>query len=344
MKKWTLFCLLSVITFLIYSRPNSTTAISYGKDGIPDLKGHHLIAYVAAREEVGEALLSSFCQKRGCTYEYLRLSSEAVVKRVNEERHAPKADVVIGGTLNAHITMKSKDLSTPISIKHKGSLSKELFDSENYWFGYEIVQLAVTVNTERWQTIMKDQPIPPSFSLQDLTNERFRGEIVMSDPNFSGTAFSLFSFITQSMSKSEAHSYVKQLTENAEAVTVNGFFPAQMVGSGEYMLSINFLGDQRVLQEAGLPIKSIELEGAPISIAGLSKLMHAPNGQVADLFIQFCLSDEAAKIINQLSSGTPITNVSKQHFSAHSKSTFQQTVQETKELIEFWNDLRLLQY
>ena len=51
----------------------------------PILDDRHIVAYVAAREEVGEALLSSFCKPRGCTYEFIRLSTEELLRRVEEE-------------------------------------------------------------------------------------------------------------------------------------------------------------------------------------------------------------------------------------------------------------------
>jgi iron(III) transport system substrate-binding protein len=340
MKKWTLFSLLTTITLLIVSCSNSTTPISYDRNGFPNLKGHHLVAYVATSEEVGEALLSSFCEQRGCTYEFLRLSAEEIVRRVTEERHAPKADVVIGGTLDAHIVMKSKQLSTPISIEHKYSYPKELYDSENYWFGFEILHLAIAVNTELWQKVMNDTPIPPSLSLQDLMDERFKGKIVMSDPNFSGTAFTLFSSIAQTMSKTDAQTFVKQLSENTGAVTVNGFMPIQMVGSGEYMLSFNFWGSS----PPGLPIKTIQLKGKALStISGISKLKNAHNGQVVDLFIDYCLSDDAGIIMRQVSDVSPIVKDSIREPIVHPAQPLQQTVQHTKELIEYWNKLRLSQ-
>ncbi|MBZ6485121.1 extracellular solute-binding protein [Priestia aryabhattai] len=341
MKKLSLFCLLITIILLITSCSNSKTPISYDKNGIPNLKGYHLIAYVATRQEVGEALLSSFCEQRGCTYELMKLSAEEIVRRVTEERHDPKADVVIGGTLDAHIALKSKHLLTPVSIKHKNSLSREFYDPENYWFGYEFNQLAIAVNLENWQMDISDPRILPSLSLQNLTDERFKGKIVIPDPNFSGTAFTLFLLITQTMNKSDALSFVKKLSKNTKIATINGFMPGQMVGSGEYLLGINFIGDQRMLREAGLPIKSIRIKGPSLSINGLSRLKNAPNGQVANLFIDYCLSNDAAKIIERVSYGTPISKASKHQLLFHSDISFLQTVQRTKSLIEYWNSLRL---
>lgn len=74
----------------------------------PYFDDRHIVAYVAAREEVGEALLSSFCKPRGCTYEFIRLSTEELLRRVEEEAGNPKADIIIGGTVDAHQMMKQK--------------------------------------------------------------------------------------------------------------------------------------------------------------------------------------------------------------------------------------------
>ena len=85
----------------------------------------HIVAYVAAREEVGEALLSSFCKPRGCTYEFIRLSTEELLRRVEEEAGNPKADIIIGGTVDAHQMMK-QNLSIPVISQHANRISKLL--------------------------------------------------------------------------------------------------------------------------------------------------------------------------------------------------------------------------
>lgn len=41
---------------------------------------------------------------------------------------------------------------------------------------------------------------------------------------------------------------MKNLAEQVGEVTVNGYIPAELVASGEYMIGINFMGDQRMLQ------------------------------------------------------------------------------------------------
>lgn len=108
MRKIAFFFFLLVIGGAMSSCSRDTTSIKYNKSGLPILNDRHLVAYVAAREEVGEALLSSFCKPRGCTYEFIRLSTEELLRRVEEEAGNPKADIIIGGTVDAHQMMKQK--------------------------------------------------------------------------------------------------------------------------------------------------------------------------------------------------------------------------------------------
>ena len=109
----------------------------------------HLVAYVAAREEVGEALLSSFCKPRGCTYEFIRLSTEELLRRVEEEAGNPKADIIIGGTVDAHQMMKQKSIYSYYESACEPYF-KTVKDKDGYWYGYEVEKLAIAINKERW--------------------------------------------------------------------------------------------------------------------------------------------------------------------------------------------------
>ena len=127
----------------------------------------HIVAYVAAREEVGEALLSSFCKPRGCTYEFIRLSTEELLRRVEEEAGNPKADIIIGGTVDAHQMMKQKPFYSCDKPTCK-SYFKTVKDKDGYWYGYEVEKLAIAINKERW-----NEEIGAARSLISVKMERF---------------------------------------------------------------------------------------------------------------------------------------------------------------------------
>lgn len=123
MRKIAFFFFLLVIGGAMSSCSRDTTSIKYNKSGLPILDDRHLVAYVAAREEVGEALLSSFCKPRGCTYEFIRLSTEELLRRVEEE----------AGTESGYYYWRygrrasndeAKNLSIPITSQHANRISK----------------------------------------------------------------------------------------------------------------------------------------------------------------------------------------------------------------------------
>ncbi|MFJ8528730.1 ABC transporter substrate-binding protein [Bacillus sp. NPDC094106] len=343
MRKIAFFFFLLVIGGAMSSCSRDTPSIKYDKNGLPILKDRHLVAYVAAREEVGEALLSSFCKPRGCTYEFIRLSTEEILRRVEAEAGNPKADIIIGGTLDAHQTMKQKNLSIPVTSQHTNSLSKAVKDKDGFWYGYEVEQLAIAINKERWNEEIAPLGLSYPTEWKDLLHPAYAGKIVMPDPNVSGTAYTLFQSLIDTFGEEEAKRYVKSLAKQVAEITVNGYMPAEYVASGEYMIGINFMGDQRMLQKQGFPILSKVPEQTGLSVNAISKLKHAPSGIIADLFIDYCLSEEAGHILEKVSFGVPTMLAKNQ------KEIEGQPVRRTNKnvsdsgVIEIWNRQRLSQ-
>ncbi|EMA6342550.1 ABC transporter substrate-binding protein [Bacillus cytotoxicus] len=343
MRKIAFFLFLLVIGGAMSSCSRDTTSIPYYKNGLPNLKDRHLVAYVAAREEVGEALLSSFCKPRGCTYEFIRLSTEEILRRVEEESKSPKADIIIGGTLDAHQTMKRKKLSIPVTSQHASRLSTAVKDKDDFWYGYEVEQLAIMVNRERWNEEIAPLGLSYPKEWKDLLHPAYAEKIVMPNPNISGTAYTLFQSFIDTFGEEEAKGYVKNLAYQVAKVTINGYMPAEYVASGEYLIGINFIGDQRMLQKQGFPIVSQVPGQTGLSVNAISKLRDAPGGIIADLFIDYCLSGEAGHILEKVSFGVPTMLAKNQ------KEIEGQPVRRTNKdisnsgLIEIWNRQRLSQ-
>lgn len=193
-EKDSLFLLLLVIGGAMSSCSRDTTSIKYSKNGLPILDDRHIVAYVAAREEVGEALLSSFCKPRGCTYEFIRLSTEELLRRVEEEAGNPKADIIIGGTVDAHQMMKQKPFYSCDKPTCK-SYFKTVKDKDGYWYGYEVEKLAIAINKERWNEEIAPLGLSYPLRWKDLLNPVYKGKIVMPDPNVSGTAYTFFNHL-----------------------------------------------------------------------------------------------------------------------------------------------------
>lgn len=343
MKKIAFFFFLLVIGGAMSSCSRDTTTIKYDKSGLPMLKDCHLVAYVAAREEVGEALLSSFCRERGCTYEFIRLSTEEMLRRVEAESENPKADVIIGGTVDAHQMMKRKNISVPVVSQHANNISKTVKDKDDYWYGYEVEQLAIAINQERWKQEMEPLGLSYPAEWKDLLHPAYKGKIVLPDPNVSGTAYMMFQSLIDTFGEEEANNFAVGLAKQIAKVTVNGYMPAEYVASGESLIGINFIGDQRMLKKQGFPIVSKVPKQTGLSVNAISKIQHAPSGIIADLFIDYCLSEEAGHILEKVSFGVPTMLAERQ------QEVQDQPVRVTNQsvsdsgIIELWNRQSLSQ-
>ena len=98
----------------------------------------------------------------------LFVSTEELLRRVEEESGNPKADIIIGGTVDAHQMMKQKDLSIPVTSQHANRISKTVKDKDGYWYGYEVEKLAIAINKERWNEEIAPLGLPYPSRWQDL--------------------------------------------------------------------------------------------------------------------------------------------------------------------------------
>lgn len=175
----------SILISLTLVSCNKSEKITY-VNGYPDLKGKHLVVYVASREDVGKALLETFKEKTGCTYEYLRLSTEDAVSKIKNEKKNPKADILIGGTCDAHERIRIEGLTQKYISKNYKYIPSKYKDKDGYWTGFEFEPLSIVVNKEIWKKKFEPKGIKLPKKLDDLLNPAFKGEIVMSDPKESG--------------------------------------------------------------------------------------------------------------------------------------------------------------
>ena len=301
-KKIVWFVLIMIMSLNIMSCGKEIEKVTF-KDGYPDLKGKHLVVYVASRDEVGRGLLELFKDKTGCTYEYMRMPTQEALSRIRLERKYPKADIFIGGTCDAHVLMKQDKLSQKYISKNYDSIPDEYKDKEGYWIGFEVNPLSIAVNKDRWDKEFgcKGLEIPKTY--KDLLNPIYKGEIVIPDPNTSGTAYTMLASLVQSMGEEEAKNFLKEMKANVGEFTTNGYTPAQKVATGEYLIAVNFLGDQLLVKDSGFNIVTNVPKNSGWNIDAISKIKNGPNGDVGKYFIDFCTTKEIEETLTNISRG-----------------------------------------
>lgn len=273
---------------------------SQGKDGLPDLKGKKLVVYVTFHESEGKRLLELFKQKTGCDYSFIRLPAGEAVTRVIAEKGAPKADIVLGGPADAHETLKDAGLLEKYDSKTAKDIPSYYKSSEGYWNGLYVGPLSIIVNKDRFEKEFKSKGIAVPKTFEDLLNPAFKGEIIMPDPATSGTAYTLLASLSQTIGQEKAIDYMKNLRQNVAQFTSSGFTPAQKVGTGEYLIGINFIHDQLLVKKSGFNVESNVPNNAGWEIGAVSIVKGGPNTDAGKAFMDFVLGREAGQLHSDL--------------------------------------------
>ncbi len=175
------------------------------------------------------------------------------------------------------------------------------------------VALAYTGTVVRCQgvaSIRSDSAFCAGFTrlLADLTAKRYQDELILPDPNHSGTGATILQAVFDGYG-TKAEDVLRQLIERTRLFTANGFAPTSYVASGEAILGVNFIGDQQSLREKYYPVKSIPLD--TYSINAISKLKGRTQQKQANAFMRFVLSSDGQAILRKVSFGTPTYAIAK---------------------------------
>ena len=263
-----------------------------------DLKGKKLVMYVSFHQDTAQALADQFKKETGAEVSFIRLSTGEATARMTAEKSAPKADVWLGGTSDAHQKMKADGVTMAYASKNDKLIPAEYRDKDNFWHGLYLETLAIGYNEARFKKEFEPKGIKAPTSLEDLTNPAFKGEIITPDPARSGTGSTFLPSVVQSMGD-KAWDYLPKLKANVAQFTSSGLAPAQKCAAGEYLITLNFIADQQLQGRKGQKIVSTIYNNAGWSVVPISKINNKSNEEVAKAFIDFCLTKKAGEIISK---------------------------------------------
>ncbi|GAA0180514.1 ABC transporter substrate-binding protein [Clostridium sediminicola] len=270
------------------------------KESSQNLKGKKLVVYVTFHEEEGKRLLELFQEKTGVEYSYLRMPTGETAARVMAEKDSPKADIILGGPADVHQVLADNSLIEPYVSPVAADIPEEFKSPDGYWSGIYVGPVSIAVNEQRWKEEFESKGIEKPKTMEDLLNPAFKGEIIMPNPGTSGTAYTIVAAMVQKMGEDAAFEYFEKFAQNVGQFTKSGFTPAQKVATGEYLLGLNFIHDQKLMQKSGFKIDTIVPAGAGWEIGAASIIKNGPNTEAAKAFIDFMVGKEAGQLHTDL--------------------------------------------
>lgn len=226
----------------------------------------------------------------------LKGTGEALAQVV-AERANPKTDLWFGGTGDPYLLAAEQNLT----LEYKSSTLPQLHvwaQKQAAQSGYKTVgvysgPLGFGYNTEL--LAKKKLPVPKVWA--DLLKPEYKGEIQVSDPRASGTAYTMIATLVQMMGEDKAFEYLAALHKNVSTYPRSGVGPIKAVARGEASVSISFVHDAPGEKAQGFPVEAVTpADGTGAEIGSMSIVKGARNLENAKKFYEWALTPGAQQL------------------------------------------------
>lgn len=243
----------------------------------------------SAAAEVCEAWRQDYTALSGQNIEMKRLPTYEAISRMQLFKDKPEFDVWQGGPLEGYVQAQNQNLLQGYRAKDVNEVNPQWRDASNQWTGIYLGVLCFCVNTDTLQKIGAKVP----YDWDDLLDSRFRGQISMSTPTSSGTAFTMVaSQISRLGSEKSGFDYLRKLDANILQYTKSGVAPANVAARGEVAVGLAFDSHcERAKKTHNSPLLSIyPRSGTGYEIGGVALIKGSRHRSLAQSYVDYAIS------------------------------------------------------
>ena len=267
-------------------------------------KKQELHVYSIIHEEETKALTDLFTKKTGIPVSYLRATTGELVNRVITEKDDPKADVLLGGATSYHIqAAKAGALEQYVSPNAQG-IPEYARSSDGTYTGFCVLTLGIGINAGRFAQKYPGKAVPKTWD--DLIDADFSGEIVMTNPVASSTAYLFVQNQLQRLGWDKGWEYLTALSQLVGQFPDSGSAPPKLIGTGEYALGIAYLHGLAKYKSDGFDIQLVAPPQSVGDVDCIAIMKNAKNLESAQKFVDFILSAEAQELMSSIDFTVPV--------------------------------------
>ena len=219
-----------------------------------------------------------------------RPTGEALAQ-LRAEASNPKTDIWWGGTGDPFLQAAEVGLLEPyrpvyLSDLHGWSV-RQYAMSHDMVGGFYTSAIGFGWNTE----VLKKKKLAEPKCWADLIKPEYKGEVEISHPASSGTAYTVLAGLVQQMGEDAAFDYLKKLHRNISNYTRSGQAQAPNVAKGEVGVGITFLFSFEPWRHNKYPIQTAApCEGTSYEIGGIALVKGARNPEAAKRYYDWLMS------------------------------------------------------
>ncbi len=244
-----------------------------------------------------ELAASEFTKATGVKVLQTRKATGEALAQLRAEAANPKTDIWWGGTGDPFLQAAEVGLLEPyrpsyINDLHAWSV-RQYATSQNMVGGFYTAAIGFGWNT----TALKKKKLAEPKCWKDLIDPKYKGEIEISHPASSGTAYTILAGLVQLMGEEAAFTYMRNLHKNVTSYTRSGTAQAKNVSKGEVTVGISFIFGFDNESQQGFPVKSsAPCEGTSYEVGGIALVKGARNAATAKKYYDWLMSPAGQSI------------------------------------------------
>jgi iron(III) transport system substrate-binding protein len=222
----------------------------------------------------------------------LRLSTGDLAARLAAESANPRNDVIWALSLTNMLDPRILALTEAYTPAGIDRVAERFKDPAGRWFTATGYMAALCVNLDRLK--QKNLPVPASW--KDLTHPVYKGEIVMPNPESSGTGYLQIVSLIQGLGTEAGWKMIKDLDKNVAQYPQSGSAPCKLASKGEFAIGASLAEAAIKSVKEGFPVKMvIPAEGAGYELGANALMAAAKNKADARRFLDWTLSPNAVQ-------------------------------------------------
>jgi iron(III) transport system substrate-binding protein len=250
-----------------------------------------LVVYAALNEDDIVQIQKKFKEDTGIDIEYLRMNGAGEAStRVQAEKAAPKADILIGGSVEFYEPLAQQGLLEKYSSPNAKDLDSQFKDPNGFWQGWYMGVLGIVLNTERFKKELEPKGVKEPKTWDDLLDPNYKGLFVTSNPATAGAGYIFIADQLFRLGEDKGWDYLKKLNANVHHYTAAAGDGINLTATGEFVAAMAWAHDSVKTAKQGYPIKVIVPDQTAAEIGGVGIVKGGANTENAKKFVDWLLT------------------------------------------------------
>ncbi len=249
-----------------------------------------VIWYTSTPIEQGQKIADAFQKEYGIKVEMFRSGGSAILRRFQQEMDAGRVavDVLTHSEPAAANALGKKGRFVAFKPKNFDKVPDAAKDATGLFVGQRLNMMTHYLRSDK--VAEADEP----KTWDDLTNPKYKGKLVMTDPSFTSLQVS----VVGTMAKARGWGFYEKLRGNDVMIVQGNQQVADNLKRGERLIAIGALDSYAAdLKKEGHAIKTLyPPDGLFVIPSPTSVVKGSPNPNAAKLFAEFMIGDTAQRI------------------------------------------------